>query len=159
MLFHASLAARNPEHAARVIAEIWGGEAMPFPPVIDGSWIAMAGDARNTAIEFYPHGTVLVPGDGDADAVGVISDAPPLTATHLAIATPLDQHDIEAIGAREGWAVKYRKRGGVFGVLELWVENAIMIEVLTPVMQREYLTGVSIEQWREMLAHRSLEAA
>ncbi len=160
MLFHASFAVRDPEHAARIIAELWRGEALPFPPVIDGSWIAMAGDARNTAIEFYPAGTVLVPGDGDTDVVGIRSDtAPPLSATHVAIATDLDPDAVAAIAAREGWLAKYRKRGGRFGVIEFWVENAIMIEVLTPAMQREYLTSVSIEQWRAMLEQGPHEVA
>jgi hypothetical protein len=62
-----------------------------------------------------------------------------LTATHAAVASPLQQAEVFAIAAREGWQAKYRKRGGQFGVIELWLENATMIEVLTAEMQREYL--------------------
>jgi hypothetical protein len=55
------------------------------------------------------------------------------------MATAMDQAAVRAIAEREGWPVKYRSRGGMFGVMELWVEGTRMIEVLTPEMQGEYL--------------------
>ncbi|HLL30517.1 MAG TPA: hypothetical protein VK403_05935, partial [Allosphingosinicella sp.] len=45
---HISIAAERPKQAARLIAELWGGRAYPFPPVAEGSWIAMAGDERGS---------------------------------------------------------------------------------------------------------------
>ena len=46
MLYHLSIEADDPGHVADVFAEIWGGVALPFPSVIDGSWVALAGDER-----------------------------------------------------------------------------------------------------------------
>jgi hypothetical protein len=57
----------------------------------------------------------------------------------------LDQEGVLAIAHREGWAAKYRKRGGVFGVIELWIEGRQMLEVLTPDMQAEYLAAMTKE--------------
>ena len=151
MLFHLSIAAHDPRHVAEVIAELWGGEALPFPPVARGSWIAMAGDDRGTAIEVYPGDVVLRETKGDADAHGEATGVVAPTATHAAIATAFDQEAVLAIAAREGWPAKYRKRGGVFGVIEMWIEARQMVEVLTPEMQREYLGSMSIEGWRRML--------
>ncbi|WP_157216475.1 hypothetical protein [Flavisphingomonas formosensis] len=151
MLYHLSLAADDPRHAASVIAELWGGRAFPFPPVIAGSWIAMAGDERRTAIEFYPRGTELRRAPGDADAYGLLTGVPRHGPTHAAIGTMLDGDAVFAIAVREGWPAKYCKRGGVFGVIELWVEGCQMIEVLTPEMQREYRDGVTIENWERFL--------
>ena len=142
MLFHMSIAAEDPRHVAEVIAELWEGEARPFPPVSDNGWIALAGDARGTAIEVYPHGTVLRESDGDADAHGEASGRDRFTATHGAIATDLTLNRILAIAAREGWPAKYRKRGGLVGVVELWIEGRQMMEVLTPEMQSEYLSAM-----------------
>lgn len=34
MLFHLSIDADDPRHVAEVIAELWGGVATPFPPVV-----------------------------------------------------------------------------------------------------------------------------
>ncbi len=59
---------------------------------------------------------------------------------------------VMALAAREGWIAKYRKRGGAFGVIEFWIENAMMVEVLTPEMQAEYLDTISIDNWRAMVA-------
>jgi hypothetical protein len=140
MIFHFSISASDPQHVAGVIAELWRGRAQPFPPVATGSWMALACDDRNSLIEVYPFGCELRPADGDADAVGEMNPAPSRrTATHAAVATPLTEAEVFAIGAREGWETKYRKRGGAFGVIELWLENRVMIEVLTAEMQREYL--------------------
>lgn len=142
MIHHYSIAARNPQHVAGVLAELWRGRAMPFPPVAVGSWVAVAGDDRNTLIEVYPFGCELQPAEGDADAAAVINPEPSrFTASHAAIASPLEETEIFAIAAREGWEAKYRKRGGLFGVVELWLENSTMIEVLTAEMQAEYLAA------------------
>ncbi|CAN7640194.1 hypothetical protein LJR225_004975 [Phenylobacterium sp. LjRoot225] len=142
MIHHFSIAAKNPQHVAGVIAELWRGRAMPFPPVAVGSWVAFAGDERNTLIEVYPFGCELQPAEGDADATAVVNpQASRFTASHAAVASPLEEAEIFAIAAREGWEAKYRKRGGLFGVVELWLENSVMIEVLTAEMQQEYLAA------------------
>jgi hypothetical protein len=150
MLFHLSIAAHDPRHVAQVMAELWGGEAFPFPPVAQGSWIAVAGDDRGTAMEVYPADVVLRESEGDADAHGEATGLVAFTATHAAIASTLDQDAVFAIAAREGWPAKYRKRGGVFGVIEMWIEGRQMVEVLTPEMQREYLGAMNLENWRHI---------
>ena len=152
MIFHVSIDADDPRHVAAVIAELWDGQATPFPPVIAGSWVAMAGDDRNTIIEVYPRGTELVPAEGDADSYGVIGSPDRRSATHIAIATRMGAAEVFAIAEREGWPAKYRKRGGAFGVIEFWVEGSRMIEVLTPVMQSEYLGAMTVGNWNAMLA-------
>ncbi len=153
MIHHISFAAENPQRAAAAIAELWGGEAFPFPPVAEGSWVAISGDARGTTMEVYPFGSELHPVDGDADAQARPAATPArFCATHAAIATPLDDEAVYALAARHGWLAKYRKRGGKFGVIEVWVENAFLLEVLTPAMQREYTDFMSPDAWRAMLA-------
>lgn len=151
MLFHVSIDADNPKRIAQVIAELWGGPAMPFPAVIPGSWIAMAGDARNTLIEVYPRGTELTRAEGEGDAYGVLGTNSRKSATHFAMATPMGIEPVIAIAKREGWPIKYCKRGGAFGVLELWMEGTRMIEVLTPEMQQEYLQTMTVEGWTGFL--------
>lgn len=152
MLFHVSIEADDPRRVAEVVAEIWRGEALPFPPVADGSWVAFANDDRNTIMEVYPRGTALHEAPGDADAVGLPSAPHRNNATHAAIATDLDIEAVYKIALREGWPVKYCRRGGQFGVIELWIEGCQMIEVLTPEMQREYLDTMTASNWRYLLA-------
>ena len=152
MLFHMSIAAADPARVAGVIAELWGGEALPFPPVSDDGWIVLAGDDRGTAMEVYPLDTVLRETPGDADAHGAVAPACGLTPTHAAIGTALSPGEVMAIAAREGWPAKYRKRGGMFGVVEMWINGRQMVEVLTPEMQVEYRATMTIAGWKAMLA-------
>ena len=152
MIFHLSIAARDPERAARAIAELWGGEATVFPP-FEGGWVALAGDDRNSLIEVYPLGTELAPATGMDDAQGVINPSPSrATSTHAAIATNLSEAQVKAIAEREGWLVKTLSRGGMFHVIEFWIENALMIEVLTEDFQKEYLACMTLKGWKNFLA-------
>jgi hypothetical protein len=151
MLFHISIAAERPKQAARLVAELWRGRAYPFPPVADGSWIAMAGDARGSAIEVYPLGTELHLGDGES-AVRCLEGRPARNGpVHVAIATELDVEAVKAIARRFGAPAKVCARGP-FHVIELWVEGSFMIEVLTPVMQAEYLANMHVAGYERFLA-------
>lgn len=152
MLFHVSIDAREPERVATVLAELFGGVATPFPPVVAGSWVAHAGDDRNTLVEVYPRDTELVEAEGDADGFGVPGAVRGGSSTHFAMATPLSLDEVQAIASREGWTSKYRKRGDAFGVIELWVEGDRMVEVLTQEMQAEYLQAMRLPAWQAMLS-------
>jgi hypothetical protein len=153
MLFHASIPARQPEHVARVIAELWNGQATPFPPC-PGGWIALAGDDRNSAVECYPQDTVMEPGVGD-EMTQFVPNPPSsrVSAFHLAIATPLSEAEVHAIAARESWrSVRCTRGRGMFDVIEFWLENALMVEVLTAEMQADYLNNFTMAKWSAMLA-------
>jgi hypothetical protein len=155
MLFHASIGARDPSHVASVLAALWQGHAYPFPP-FPGSYIALAGDAHGTAIEIYPAGQVLVPG-ADEVASSRVEDGMRPTETHLAIGVPRSESEIHEIAKWVGWKSRTCVRGGMFRVVELWVENRLLVEVLTPEMQREYLAVAKPAVWEEFV--RSVECA
>ena len=159
MLFHVSIEVDDPRHVAGIVAELWGGAALPFPPVTPGSWIALAGDERGTGIEFYPRGTEIHEVPGDHDATGLRVEPRRNNATHFAMATKLGQDEVLAIAKREGWPAKFRKRGDAFGVIEIFVEGCQMIEVLTEEMQREYVEAVTIPNWMAMLQGMPLPVA
>jgi hypothetical protein len=149
MIFHLSVAAHDPRHVADVLAEIWKGEVFRFGPV-EGAWMVLVDDGRGSAIEVYPIDAVLREVPGDADARDERTGAAAYTATHAAIATELDRESVLAIARREGWPAKYRKRGGIFGLVELWIEGRQLFEILTPDMQTEYLAVMTRERWRGM---------
>ena len=160
MLFHLSIEADNPQRMAQFFADVWDGEALPFPSVTPGSWVALSGDDRGTIIEIYPRGTEIHPVEGDNDAKGVRVAPTRYNATHMAVATAKSEAEIYALCDRYGYSAKYRKRGGVFGVIEIFAEKCQMIEVLTDEMQREYTGAITIENWKMMLkAHGLAEAA
>ena len=150
MIFHFSMDADQPERVAKALAWIWSCEAYPFAQVGRGSWIVVADDEKGSAIEIYRRGVVLAPGAG-ADAVRAKSmPAPANSAMHFAISTQLSEAEVCALGAAEGWRTVRQSRGGRFDVIELWIENRILIEVLTPEMQAQYVAASTPAEWRQM---------
>lgn len=151
MIFHASIEADDPERVAAALARLWQGEAFPFPPVGEGSQIVLAGDHRGSAVEVYARGTRLFPTEGEP-AVRLQDHPERRSAVHLAMATPLSAEEVESLANEEGWLVQRRSRGGLFEVMEVWIENGFLIEALTPPMQAQYLSAITPAKWRELLA-------
>jgi len=158
MIFHISIPAKDPQRVARAIAELWRGEAFPFLPMRgNGSWVAFAGDDRGSGIECYPRGARLSPSPEDyptgfqvtmdADAAEETGSLAGRIATHAAVFSPLSQEEVMMLGQREGWLSRIAQRGR-FHVVELWLENAVMLEVLPEPFKQEYLATQTLDQWR-----------
>jgi hypothetical protein len=143
MIHHVSLAAHDPQNVAQVLAELMGGRCYPFPGGIADSFIAVSGDAHGTAVEVYPDGMRLRP-DG-ANAVRGERTAPDdeFGPFHLLLSVPTAQTTIEQIGKREGWTTRLCGRGApgqkpLFHVIEFWLENRVMVEVVPQEMIGDY---------------------
>ncbi|ACC74518.1 hypothetical protein PPMP20_22560 [Paraburkholderia phymatum] len=155
MIFHASIPTHNPERVARTLAEVWGGFAAPFSP-FEGAWMAVAGDDRGTIIETYPSNMTLTPGDMREPLASITGSRPQYSGFHMAVASPLSAEQVMAIGQREGWrAVRCTRGNHFFDVIELWIENSTLIEVLTPEMQAQYLAFATPENFRQLAAQAS----
>ena len=140
MIQHLSIAARDPQHVAEVLAEFMGGAATRFTPN-PGSWFAHQHDEYGTGVEVYPAGTELRPagpeGAGFAMTEPIRSRYSP---THFALSVPISQEQIAEIAEREGWQCYCCERGtGGFHVMEVWIENTGMVELLPPAFAAEYL--------------------
>lgn len=163
MLHHISIPAFNPSHVASVLAELIGGRTFPFPGPLPGAFVAVAGDAHGSMIEVYPNVTTLQSGRDDAGARFVpvpASDPSAPVAFHALLSVPVDRDQIERIGAREGWRTKHVARGApdvppAFHVIEVWVENRIMIELVTEAMVGPYVASMQALEGRGALALQS----
>jgi hypothetical protein len=141
MIHHISIAANNPRHVAEVLAKILGGKVAPFPSH-PGSYVAIAMDEKGTLIEVYPLGTELIPGDGEQQVqFRENQNSSPYDAVHAAVSVSISEKEIEEIAAQEGWRVLHCNRGQ-FEVIEFWIENRLMIELLTPEIAPQYLNFV-----------------
>ncbi len=160
MIHHISIGAKDPRHVAEVIAELWQTKALPFPPV-PGSFIVIADDEHGTAIEVTPMGSEIVPGESDDEQAQTITNgnASPYTATHAALSVPVSRERIAEIAEREGWRTGSFVRGGVFEVIEFWVEGRLMLELLAPDMAQRYLDVMTTSNYEEFLERASLLAA
>ncbi len=158
MINHISIAVHNPEKVANVLAELWDGFVIPFPPA-PNSFMVLANDGKGSGVEIMPFDTILVPGEGlppedgfeattpteGYEAKFVKSEnAPQFVATHLNINTKLSEAEVKAIPKREDWRVLTCNRGeGLFQLIEIWVENRFMLEVMTPEHTARYIEVTS----------------
>lgn len=149
MIFHTSISANNPENVARVIAEVWRGGVMKAPPdIFEVSYMAFGRDERGSMIEVHPADFAFVLRTRSNE----VPERDPAHAqrmgfspVHFAIGTPRSEAEVHAIAKREGWECQTCWRGvpgGGYGVVEFWVENRFMLEVLTPEMQEQYRTSL-----------------
>ena len=159
MIHHVSIPARNPEHVARVLAELLGGYAGPFIGEIPDAWVVYSEDGFGTGIEVYTDQTTLVPGDGDAMGTVRLTEPPPWSAFHALVSVKVDRATIERIGEREGWRTRHYWRGprGVrlFELYEMWIENRTLVELVTEDMLPAYVKIANGDAQRALLAKRA----
>ena len=132
-----------------MLAEILGGKATPLFPDT-GTYAAWSKDDYGTAVEVYPYGFTMQPGENDKP-VDMVNDprAPAFSESHAAISVALDTDALLAIAQRENWRAMEHNRGP-FRVVEFWLENRMLIEFFTPEMQKEYtstVTGFARGEW------------
>lgn len=145
MIHHVSLPARAPQHVAMVLAELMGGRAYPFRGPLPGAWMALAGDEHGTMIEVYPDTTEMRPGEGERRIPFATAATPAgYAGWHVNLSVALEREAIERIGAREGWqtflyGAAPPGKPAVFHVVQFWVENRTLVELITPSMLADYL--------------------
>ena len=144
MIAHVSIPSRNPRSTAIFIAGLIDGEAFPFP-VVDGAWIAVAGDGSGTAVEVYADTMAHHPGRGEADAAAVpqgpkampwedqiYPDGAQLrpAAFHFAMSCALADAEVLRRARAAGFRAVKCERAGVFGLVEVWIDDLFLVEVL-----------------------------
>jgi hypothetical protein len=153
MIVHVSIPSTRPQEVAEFVAKIIDGEAIAFPPV-PGAWVAVPRDGSGNTVEVYPLGTVARPGIGSPDPS--LNIPGPGTkpwetqlhrepgqkmegASHLALSTRKSREEILRLGEAMGFRTVPCERGGIFGVIEVWIENLYLIEVITEPELKRYL--------------------
>ena len=147
MIFHASIPADNPEHVAKVLAEIWKTHYFPF--VFPESYMVISGNAWGSNIEVLKRGGEQVPAAVETMLARNPSPSP-YSEVHLLIGTDLSFDDILAIAKRENWIARHCDRA-LFSLVEVWIENRFLVEVVTGAEIERYRTFYSsLDNWREV---------
>jgi hypothetical protein len=155
MIHHISLPVEDPLHVAQVLAELLNGKVAPFPSN-PNSYIVVAVDAYGTMIELYPAGTELMPGCSTSPVTfSQNAFASPFTAVHAAISVPASETQIAEVGEREGWHTVRCDRGP-FHVIEFWIENKLMLELLPAAFAAQYLKFMEPENLAQIFAGASV---
>lgn len=153
MINHISIAVEDPTRAANFLAELWDGMVLPFPPAKD-AFIVLANDGKGSAVEVLPADTILKPGEGLPDETDFSLETPTerheahfvrseankeFGPVHLNISTRLSVDEVRELAERNGWRnlVCNRDRG-LFQLIEVWVDDRFMIEVMTEEQTARY---------------------
>ena len=137
MIHHISIPAQDPLNVANVLAEIFEGKITDFGPT-ENAYMIWFGDDFGSAIEVYPEDVQLIPGDKKEPCKFSKGNERGFMAVHAAISTTKPRKEIYAIAERENWHAAEFVRGS-FAVIEFWIENKLMIELLTEDMAEDYL--------------------
>ncbi len=141
MIHHVSIPVTRTREVIEILQELLGGVITEFGPYRD-SWILWVGDEHGTAIEVYPVGTEMYPPDGPGQALFRETEHPsPYVATHATVSLDRTVEEIQALAAKHGWRAELLSRGP-FDVVEFWIENHVMLELMTPVMEAAYRSAV-----------------
>ena len=120
-----------------------------FPFLFPGHFLVAAGDERGTQIEVGPRGKQIVPAETMMSFESNPSPSP-YSEVHLNIATPLSVDEVLAIAKREGWTARVCDRGGIFKVIEFFLENKFMLELMTKEELQRYQSFMKPENLRMM---------
>lgn len=144
MIAHVSVPSKDPKVTALFFAALIDGEAFPFP-VVEGAWIAVASDGSGTAIEVYPEHMAHHAGQGGADANAkpqgpktlpwedqIYPDGSQLrpSAFHFAMSSHLSESAVMDRAQAAGFRTVRCDRAGVFALVEIWIDNMFLVEVL-----------------------------
>ena len=140
MLYHVSFNARDPRTVAHVLADLLEALAVraPSPPFPRDGWFVCLGDANGSLIEVMPWGETR-----DATAArGVSFDVGmrPSSGAHVLAGTKRSTAAVLAIAERAGWRAEISD-AGLFKFVKVWVENAFLVEFLTPEFRRAYVAA------------------
>jgi len=160
MIAHFSIPSRTPKDTALFFASVIDGLVYDFGPVVLGAAIAVAKDGSGVAVEVYPIDVAHHPGDGEADP-GLKTEGPSTlpwedqiypdhvqrgpSGFHVAMATKLAEAEVIELAKARGWRAIACERAGVFGVVEVWVDNNFLVEVLVPAQAARYRNFMNSE--------------
>lgn len=150
-LVHASMPADDPRLVAAVLADIMGGEAIPFPPGGPDAWMAWSGDGA-IELEVIPRGAPL---RFEADQGNWRAGSPAVreTEVHFAISVGRSADEVLRIAQDAGWKARHCDRGnGLFDLVEVWVDGCFMIEFMDPAQTARYEEVVTPAKWKQYLA-------
>src|ERR1044071_9869885 len=158
MIHQQVLAARYPKPAAEELAAITAAKAAFFRRNA-GSFFALQLDGHGSGVEVYPAGTELQPaGEEGGSFVRKPQEGRGFGATHFALSVATDAGKVKQIAERAGWHCVTCNRGP-FHVIEVWVENDTMVEVLPPDFAAEYLAWTQKDKVLDRMAQAPTSAA
>lgn len=124
---HLSVTARNPEKAAKALAEMTGGQAQPFiSKNMPGAWVCIWDISKNHLIEFLPDGFLMHATDYGADFKKMDSNVN-YKSTHFQLEVDAAVNEIKLVADKYNFRHAFRaNRGGP--LYDVWFEDQLLVE-------------------------------
>ena len=124
---HLSVTARNPEKAAKALAEMTGGQAQPFiSKNMPGAWVCIWDTSKNHLIEFLPDGFLMQATDYGADFKKMDSNVN-YKSTHFQLEVDATVNEIKLVADKNSFRHAFRaNRGGP--LYDVWFEDQLLVE-------------------------------
>lgn len=140
-ILHTSIPVRDPKRVAQALAELVDGATFDF--LHPGCYFVMFGEP-GSLIELYRKEIELHPGEPGKPCELLDSDSPgKFTGSHTAIRVSASTERVLEIADAYGWRAEIHRRR-VFRVIEFWIENEYLLEVLPPELAAEYLAACEL---------------
>jgi hypothetical protein len=133
---------------AQVLAEMLSGGALRFPPGGPEAFNCWS-RTNDFQIVVTPRGHVMLPGEREqvwAARQRFAGDE--ACESHFAVAVERSASEILALAHAAGWRARICNRGNMFHVVEVWVENCYLVEMLDPQQLAEYRSNMTTDNWK-----------
>jgi hypothetical protein len=149
VIAHVSLPALDCARVAAVLAQIMDGGAVRFPPGGPDAWNCWS-KTNDFQIVVTPVGQVMQAGPSEQIwALRAGSNGEDRAyESHFAIAVPRSAAEVVELARAAGWQARVCNRGGFFDLIEVWVENAYLVEVLDPGQLADYRRSMTVDNWK-----------
>ena len=127
-LRHLSIGVNDLKRVAEAVAQLTKGNVQSFLPV-KVAYVCLWPDWSGQFVEFYPKGVQLVPTAEGAE-FHWIHNIPECSSTHINLNTELTGEEVKSIATRYGYKHYFRTSGGG-PFYEVWIENSILVELVT----------------------------
>ncbi len=127
---HLSVSVKDPERAAKALAEMTSGLAKTFSsPHMQGAWVCIWDLKTNHLVEFLPNDYLMYPTDYGAD-FRKLEQRQNFNSTHVQLEIDVPLSVIQEIADRFEMSHKFRpNRGGP--LYDVWLEEEFLIEFVS----------------------------
>lgn len=129
-IMHLSLTVKNPEQAAKALAEMTAGHAKPFlSKNMPGGWLCIWDESRNHLVEFLPDGYLMHATSYGADFKKMES-LMNYKSTHFQLNVDIPLEKIKQIADKYALKHSFRPtRGGP--LYDVWFEDQFLVEFVS----------------------------
>ena len=150
MIIHISIPATFPKDVATYLAQLVQGECRELSWCPTG-YMVFSDDQFSTGIEVLPADTIFMPGQDKGETLVISQNEDAKTSyscVHFLLIVNLSHDAVMNIASKAGWRAIPKSSLGAVDMIELWVENTLMIEVVLADKKQETIKALNSRYYK-----------